>query len=145
MAETEKLFKVNIVTPDGLVYSHDSSFIDMRAIDGQRSIMYNHTPLLTALAINDVRVRRTKELNEQVDHIAVNGGYIEFSNNVATIIAESAEPAEKIDNSRAENEKQRAEARIKEAQAKHDQRAYHNAQVSLRRALNRLNVYKITH
>lgn len=145
MAESEKLFKVNIVTPDGLVYSHDSSFIDMRAIDGQRSIMYNHTPLLTALAINDVRVRRNQEQGQKFDHIAVNGGYIEFSNNIATIISESAEPAEKIDAQRAQSEKERAEKKIQEARAKHDQRAYNRAQISLRRALNRMKVYKITH
>lgn len=145
MAESEKMFKVNIVTPDGLVYSQDSSFIDMRAIDGQRSIMYNHTPLLTALAINDVRVKRAANQGQKVDHIAVNGGYIEFSNNVATIISESAEPAEKINAERAQSEKALAEKRLQEAKAKHDQRAYKNAQISLRRALNRMKVYKMTH
>lgn len=141
MADPEKLFKVDVVTPDGLIYSHRSSIIDMRAIDGQRSIMYNHGPLLTPLAIGDVKVKRSREMNQVVDHIAVSGGYIEFSNNVATIIADSAERARNIDVSRAQAAKERAEKRMKEAREKHDERSLERAQIALRRAVNRISVY----
>lgn len=141
MADPEKLFKVNVVTPDGLIYSHRSSIIDMRAIDGQSSIMYNHVPLLTPLAIGDVKVKRGREMNQVVDHIAVSGGYIEFSNNVATIIADSAERARNIDVSRAQAAKERAEKRMKEAREKHDERSLERAQIALRRAVNRISVY----
>lgn len=141
MADPEKLFKVNVVTPDGLIYSHCSSIIDMRAIDGQRSIMYNHVPLLTPLAIGDVKIKRGREMNQVVDHIAVSGGYIEFSNNVATIIADSAERARNIDVSRAQAAKERAEKRMKEAREKHDERSLERAQIALRRAVNRISVY----
>ena len=141
MADPEKLFKVDVVTPDGLIYSHSSSIIDMRAIDGQRSIMYNHVPLLTPLAIGDVKVKRSREMNQVVDHIAVSGGYIEFSNNVATIIADSAERARNIDVSRAQAAKERAEKRMKEAREKHDERSLERAQIALRRAVNRISVY----
>ncbi|ARD06890.1 F0F1 ATP synthase subunit epsilon [Lactobacillus amylolyticus] len=141
MADPEKLFRVDVVTPDGLIYSHRSSIIDMRAIDGQRSIMYGHTPLLTPLAIGDLKVRRSREMSRKVDHIAVNGGYIEFSNNIATIIADSAERARNIDVSRAEAAKERAEKRMKEAREKHDQRSLERAQIALKRAVNRISVY----
>ena len=141
MADPEKLFTVNVVTPDGLIYSHRTSIVDMRAIDGQRSIMYGHVPILTPLAIGDVRVKRSREMNNRVDHIAVNGGYIEFSNNTATIIADSAERARNIDVSRAQAAKERAEKHLKEAREKHDERSLERAQVALRRATNRINVY----
>ena len=141
MADPEKLFRVDVVTPDGLIYSHLSSIIDMRAIDGQRSIMYNHTPLLTPLAIGDVTVRRSREMSNRVDHIAVNGGYMEFSNNVATIIADSAERARNINVSRAEAAKERAEKKIKEAREKHDEQSFQRAQIALKRAVNRISVY----
>ena len=113
----------------------------MRAIDGQRSIMYNHTPLLTPLAIGDVTVRRSREMSNRVDHIAVNGGYMEFSNNVATIIADSAERARNINVSRAEAAKERAEKKIKEAREKHDEQSFQRAQIALKRAVNRISVY----
>lgn len=141
MADPEKLFRVNVVTPDGLIYSHRSSIIDMRAVDGQRAIMYNHTPILTPLAIGDVKVKRSREMSNKVDHIAVNGGYIEFSNNTATVIADSAERARNIDVSRAEAAKKRAEQHMKEAREKHDTRSFERAEIALKRATNRISVY----
>ncbi|APG67245.1 F0F1 ATP synthase subunit epsilon [Lactobacillus delbrueckii subsp. lactis] len=141
MAEAEKLFKINIVTPNGLIYSHRGSSVSMRAIDGDRQILYNHLPILTPLTIGEVRVQRGADVDHKVDHIAVSGGIIEFANNVATIIADNAERARNIDLSRAEAAKQRAEALIKEAKEKHDEQLLERAQIALRRAVNRIHVY----
>lgn len=109
MADPEKIIKVSVVTPDGIVYSHNATMVAMRAIDGDRAIMYDHLPIVTPLSIGEVRVKRTHEMNDRIDHIAVNGGYIEFSNNEATIIADSAERARNIDVKRAQSAKKRAE------------------------------------
>ncbi|WEV37767.1 F0F1 ATP synthase subunit epsilon [Lactobacillus sp. ESL0677] len=141
MADPEKLFLVNIVTPDGVIYSHHSSIVEMRAIDGQRSVMYNHLPILTPLTIGEVKVKRSKEMNQAVNHIAVSGGYFEFSDNVATIIADSAERAKNIDVSRAQAARDRAQKYMAEAKAQHDQRSLQRAQIALRRAVNRISVY----
>lgn len=141
MAEAEKLFKINIVTPNGLIYSHRGSSVSMRAIDGDRQILYNHLPILTPLTIGEVRVQRGADVDHKVDYIAVSGGIIEFANNVATIIADNAERARNIDLSRAEAAKQRAEALIKEAKEKHDEQLLERAQIALRRAVNRIHVY----
>ncbi|MBA1394132.1 F0F1 ATP synthase subunit epsilon [Lactobacillus sp. XV13L] len=141
MAEPEKLFKVNVVTPDGLVFSHRCSLVEMRAIDGQRSVMYNHLPILTPLAIGEIRVKRGREANNVVNHIAVSGGYFEFSDNVATVIADSAEQSSNIDVSRAEAARRRAQKAMEEAKASHDERSLERAQVALRRAVNRISVY----
>lgn len=145
MAEAEKLFKINIVTPNGLIYSHRGSSVSMRAIDGDRQILYNHLPILTPLTIGEVRVQRGADADHKVDHIAVSGGIIEFANNVATIIADNAERARNIDLSRAEAAKQRAEAHIKEAKEKHDEQSLERAQIALRRAVNRIHVYDALH
>lgn len=145
MAEAEKLFKINIVTPNGLIYSHRGSSVSMRAIDGDRQILYNHLPILTPLTVGEVRVQRGADVDHKVDHIAVSGGIIEFANNVATIIADNAERARNIDFSRAEAAKQRAEALIKEAKEKHDEQLLERAQIALRRAVNRIHVYDELH
>lgn len=145
MAEAEKMFKINIVTPNGLIYSHRGSSVSMRAIDGDRQILYNHLPILTPLTIGEVRVQRGADVDHKVDHIAVSGGIIEFANNVATIIADNAERARNIDLSRAEAAKQRAEAYIKEAKEKHDEQLLERAQIALRRAVNRIHVYDALH
>ena len=66
--------------------------------------------------------------------------HIDFSDNVATIIADSAERARNIDVKRAQSAKERAEKHIQEAKAKHDEREVLEADIALRRAINRLNV-----
>ncbi|MGO3381070.1 MAG: ATP synthase delta/epsilon chain alpha-helix domain-containing protein, partial [Loigolactobacillus coryniformis] len=76
------------------------------------------------------------------DAIAVNGGFMEMSNNVASIVADSAERERDIDVSRAQLAEQRAEERIKTAKAKHDADELARAQIKLRRAVNRINVAK---
>jgi F-type H+-transporting ATPase subunit epsilon len=141
MADPEKLFKVIVVTPNGMIYSHRGSIVDVRAIDGERSILYNHIPILTPLTISEVKVKRSREMGSRIDHIAISGGYIEFSNNVATIVADSAERARNIDVSRAQAAKERAEKRLREAREKHDERNLERAQVALKRAMNRISVY----
>ncbi|CCI82669.1 F0F1 ATP synthase subunit epsilon [Lactobacillus hominis] len=140
MAEPEKLLTVTVVTPDGIIYSHRAQAVAMRAIDGERTILYDHLPLVTPLTIGEVRVVRGEDMQNRTDHIAVNGGYIEFSDNVATIIADSAERARNIDVKRAQSAKERAEKHIQEAKAKHNEREVLEADIALRRAINRLNV-----
>ena len=78
--------------------------------------------------------------SDHENHIAVNGGFMEFSNNVASIVADSAERERNIDLSRAQRAKERAEKAIAEANAKHDVDSVRRAQVALQRAVNRIYV-----
>lgn len=141
MADQEKLFTVTVITPTGVVYSHHSAYLQIEAIDGQRGFLYNHAPLLTPLKIGEVKVRRKHAMNDRIDLLAVNGGYIEFLNNKATIIADSAERERNIDVKRAQSARERAQKLLAQAQEKHDQVTYARAQIALRRAINRINVY----
>ncbi|MDO4912116.1 MAG: F0F1 ATP synthase subunit epsilon [Lactobacillus sp.] len=141
MAQAEHLLNVKVVTSNGIVYDHMAKMVDVRAVDGKLSIMFNHTPLLTPLAIDDVMVTRSTEMDDRVDHIAVNGGYLEFSNNVLTIISDTAERARNIDLDRAEAARLRAEKRIENADQEHDESKKARAEIALRRAVNRITVY----
>lgn len=132
---------VNIVTPDGIIYDHKATMLIVKALDGQLGIMANHLPLVAPLQIDEVRVKRADN-PEKEDAIAVNGGFMEVSDNVASVIADSAEREHDIDVSRAETAEQRAEKRIKAAKAKHDADELARAQTKLRRALNRIKVAK---
>ena len=58
MAEPEKLFQIKIVTPNGLIYSHRGSSVSMRAVDGDRQILYNHI----ALAFQAVKAVKIENL-----------------------------------------------------------------------------------
>ena len=138
MAENSVL-TVSIVTPDGQVYDDDQvTMLVVNTKEGELGILPNHVPVIAALAIDEVRVNHSQE----EDVIAVNGGFVEFSENTATIVADTAENQSDIDVARAESAKKRAEATIRKAQQAHDNSELRRAQISLRRAINRINVSK---
>ncbi|KRN29314.1 atpC protein [Lactobacillus selangorensis] len=139
MAEEEKVLTVNIVTPDGLVYDHHARMLVVEALDGQLGIMANHEPLIAPLKIGEVRVTRVDSTDHE-NAIAVNGGFLEVSHNVASIVADSAERERNIDLNRAESAKARAEKRIQAAKEKHDTDELQRANIALQRAVNRINV-----
>ncbi|MFC6315504.1 F0F1 ATP synthase subunit epsilon [Lapidilactobacillus achengensis] len=141
MATSQKVLTVNIVTPDGLVYDHHATMLVACAVDGDLGIMANHEPIIAPLKIGEVRVKRTDNPDHE-DAVAVNGGFLEVNDNVASIVADSAERARDIDLKRAETARERAEKKIKVAEAQHDIDEVQRAQVALNRAINRINVSK---
>jgi len=139
MADNSNTLTVNIVTPDGLVYDHHASMVIVRSVDGDLGIMANHEPIVTPLQIGEVHVRRIDNPGHE-DLIAVNGGFMEVSDNVASIVADSAERERDIDLSRAQAARDRAEKQIQAAQSQHDTDELQRAQIALQRAINRINV-----
>ncbi|MCH4168123.1 MAG: F0F1 ATP synthase subunit epsilon [Streptococcaceae bacterium] len=132
---------VNVVTPNGLVYDHHASLVIAKTLSGEIGILANHIPIVAPLTIDEVKIRRA-DSDTHVDWVAVNGGIIEVKDNLVTILADSAERERDIDVSRAERAKIRAEKLIEEANKVHNIDQLKRAEVSLHRALNRINVAK---
>ena len=128
---------VSVVTPDGEVYEKKTTLAICKTGEGELGIMPDHTPVLASLAIDEVRVKTGEN---QYDEIAIGGGFLEFSNNVLSIVASAAERKENIDTSRAERARDRAKERIEKAQNEHDAKELKRAEISLKRALNRIKV-----
>lgn len=135
----QSVLTVNIVTPDGIIYDHEAQMVIVKALDGQLGIMPNHEPIVAPLQIDEVRVKRADH-PDQEDAIAVNGGFMEVADNVASIVADSAERERDIDVERAHLAEQQAHKLIEAAKAKHDADELKRAQIKLRRAMNRLHV-----
>ncbi len=132
--------QVQIVTPSGIVYDHRASRVIVKAIDGQLGILPGHTPIIVPLTIDGVRIERISV--EKEDIIAVNGGIMEMRDNVCSIIADSAERQRDIDIERAFAAKQRAEEKLSKAEAIHNSKQQKRAEISLRKAINRISVSK---
>lgn len=135
MAENS-VITVSIVTPDGKIYEHTADMLVVTTLSGQLGILPNHIPIIATVAVDEVRVK----YDGSEEKIAVNGGFLEFSEGMATIVADSAETQASIDVLRATQAKQRAEQDIAQAQASKDADSLARAQVALRRAINRINV-----
>lgn len=134
----ESTFNVTIVTPDGTIYDEPATLLVMKTSEGQMGLMKNHQPIIAALAIDKLRLKHAGETEDTV--IAVNGGFIDFNGQVATVVAGSAELAETIDVARAQSAKERAEKQIAHAKQVHNADELARAEVHLARALNRLRV-----
>ena len=133
-----KTFNITIATPSGWVADDEAESLIVPGIDGYLGILANHAPLMTAIDIGLLTYRDYAGY----DHIlAVTDGFIEVSDNRATIIADSAEEGDCIDISRAEQALERARERLQIAVSDPDI-DIERARTAYRRAMNRIKVAK---
>lgn len=130
---------VQVITPDGIKYDHHATYLQCRTVDGEMGILPGHINLIAPLAIDEIKVRRIDDA-QHVDWVAVNGGIIEVSHDLITIVCSSAERSRDIDVSRAERAKLRAEQEIEAAHRAHNIDMERRAKIALQRAVNRIKV-----
>jgi len=86
--------QVEVVTPERVIYSGESTMVVTRTLSGEVAFLPHHAPFLGALVENHTRIYLE---DERVEDIAVLGGFVEVSNNRVTILAEQAELGDEID------------------------------------------------
>ncbi len=103
------MFKLSVVTPIAVYFEGEVSSIVAPGSDGYLGILSNHAPLITSLEPGLLTIKDEKQGETE---FAIGGGFLEVSNNKATILAESIEPLTEIDLARAEAACKRCEKRI---------------------------------
>ncbi|WP_297963486.1 ATP synthase F1 subunit epsilon [uncultured Anaerovibrio sp.] len=129
--------KLEIVSPDKVVYSADIDMLIVRSTDGELGILPHHAPLVTGLVPHAMRVKL--EGTEKL--VAVGGGFMEVQPEKISVLASVAELPEEIDEARARKSMERAKQRIHDYKAGGEARGDINllrAEASLQRALARL-------
>ncbi len=130
MANTLRL---EIVTPTGTVYSEDVEMVTLPGVAGQIGIYPQHVPLITQMVPGEMIVRKAgADL-----FMATGEGLIEVTARRVAVLTDLAIPADRIDEAKAEEARQRAEARLHEKLTA-EQLASVNA--SLARSLAQLRV-----
>jgi F-type H+-transporting ATPase subunit epsilon len=109
MSELKINFK--IVTSEKTVYEDVIDQATFMTTNGQITILPNHRSYITSLESGEAMVR----INGEEIFLSISGGFIEFHNNTLIVLADTAERAEEIDLSRAEEARKRAEELKKEA------------------------------
>ena len=130
-----KTITVNIVTPDGPVYDSEVSMVIAVTATGEMGVLPGHIPTVAPLGIGAIRLKK----ENSTELVAVNGGFLEIRPEKVTILAQSAELATEIDLARAQESAKRAEALL---QANKDEIDFKRAELALKRAMNRINVYE---
>src|SRR5512135_2505252 len=101
---------LDIVTLERVVISEDVDYVSAPGIDGVLGILPRHEPLLTALSFGELRYKK----GDQESTFAIGGGFMEVRPDKVTVLADSAEHAEEIDEQRAEQARERAQELLKE-------------------------------
>lgn len=102
--------KLEIVTPEAKVYSEDVDMVTLPGVEGEMGIYPMHVPLMSQLTAGEVGVRK----GGQDFFLAVGEGFVEVTGERVSILTDMAIKAENIDETKAEEARQRAEARLAE-------------------------------
>ena len=130
--------KLDVVTAERPVFSDEADFVVVPGSMGELGILPRHAPLLTTLEVGEIRVRK----DGQEYDLFISGGFMEVLPDRITILADTAERAEDIDEARAIEARHRAEALMA---TKVSDIEMATAEAALRRAVVRLKVLKRKH
>src|SRR5947209_16251909 len=130
--------KLEIVTPEAKTFSDDVDMVTLTGTDGEMGILPQHMPLMTQLVAGEIHAKKG---NENI-FLAVGDGFVQVTGDRVSILTDMAIHADNIDEAKAEEARQRAEARLAEKLSDEDAAM---VQSSLMHALAQLKVKRRTH
>jgi len=136
-------FKLEIVTPERLFYDGEAELVIVRAMDGDEGFMAGHSWACKLLDVGEIWIQEAGQKDFKI--AAGAQGFIDVKDDMMIFIDAAEWPGD-IDTSRAQNEKERAEAILNSRKggvpADDNDEEYREARVSLNKALNRMKVAK---
>lgn len=127
---------LDIITAEKVVLSDEVDQINAPTKDGRIGILPRHSNLLTVLDVGVLDIIKKGVRME----FALSGGFMEVLADRVTILADTAERADEIDETRAERARKRAEERLHSEKSEQDMIL---AEAELRRAMIRLHVAQL--
>lgn len=134
-------FKLQVVTPEREVFNGDVESITLPGLESRFGVLRSHAPLIAALTSGYVEI---EDANAQQIRMAVGGGFFQVADNVAMILADSAETATDINVERAREAESRARARLDGQMDAGFVLERTRAEAALKRAQNRLRIAGVT-
>ena len=102
-------FNVSVVTQVKKILEQEAGYLRLRTSEGDIGILPNHAPFVAELSMGKMEIESPNK--DRRDVYFLSGGFLEISNNQATIIADEILPIEEID---IENEQTQIEELKKE-------------------------------
>jgi F-type H+-transporting ATPase subunit epsilon len=125
--------QLEIVTPEATVYSETVEMVTLPGIEGQMGVLPQHVRLMTQMVPGELIVSK----NGHEEYLAVGEGLVEITNDRVSIVTNMAVALDSIDESAAEEARQRAATRLKEKLSSEEVASVNAA---LARSLAQLNV-----
>jgi F-type H+-transporting ATPase subunit epsilon len=127
---------LEIVTAERTVLSDNVDQINAPGAAGRMGVLPRHEPLMTMLVPGELTIIK----NGESTPFAVSGGFMEVLPDRVTILADTAERADEIDEARADAARKRAEELLRERRSEQEMIM---AEAQLRRAMVRLRVARL--
>jgi F-type H+-transporting ATPase subunit epsilon len=102
--------KLEIITPEATAYSQQVEYVILQGVEGQMTILPQHTRLMTQLVPGEMVVRR----DGQDEFLAIGEGLIQVTGDSIAVLTDMAVAAANIDEAKVEEARQRAAARLRE-------------------------------
>jgi len=100
--------KLEIVTPEAKIFSDDVDMVTLTGTEGEMGILPQHMPLMTQLVAGEIVAQKGKD----TIFIAVGDGFVQVTGDRVAILTDMAIAADNIDEAKAEEARQLAEARL---------------------------------
>jgi F-type H+-transporting ATPase subunit epsilon len=129
---------LEIVTPEKPLFSGEVDRVTVPSTQGYLGILPGHAPLLAELGVGSIQYRQ----GEKTENLFCCWGFVEVLPERVIVLAQRGEPASEIDVNRAEQARSRADQRLHSKDPSID---FVRAELSLRRAVARLDVARLQH
>jgi len=131
-----KTFHLDIITPTSIKSLDDVSYVRIPSIDGLVGIQARHTNAIIGLDIGEIKITA----NGEDVYFATSGGFADIKNESVQLLIETVESIDDINHTRAQDSFERGQKRLKS-----NDTDIKRAELSVRRAKNRLTIYKKYH
>lgn len=126
-------FQLSVLTPEREFYNDRVESLIVESIDGQICILADHVPLVTALSVGTLKIKKGDTVREAFH----SEGFMEVRPEGTIVLLQACEWPEEIDVNRAEEARLRAEARIEQQK---NAESIAKGKAALSRALTRIKV-----
>jgi F-type H+-transporting ATPase subunit epsilon len=113
VADDQHKLSVEVLTPEGAVFSGEVEQVSTRTAVGEIGILANHVPILAALQPTELRLHVS---GSEVERYAQAHGWLQVFANHAQLLVEEAVPPDQLDAGRLRDQLEDAEQRLSEAE-----------------------------
>ncbi len=85
-----KTFRVDIVTPEAVIWSGEAEMVSARTTEGDIGVLADHQPTMAALATGAVTIHH----DGGVTAAGIHGGFLQIFKNQVTLLTDSAKLTE---------------------------------------------------
>jgi F-type H+-transporting ATPase subunit epsilon len=113
-------FKVEVLTPEGQVFSDEVELVSTRTTTGSIGVLAHHAPLMAILEPTELRLYKS---DSDVVTFAQGEGYLQVVDNSALVLVEEALAPDDIDRSAIESSLEEARQAMEQAEEGTEERA----------------------